>query len=157
MSAYVVDDRHIDALLTAALDLPLAGHQMRWLRPGEVKPTDYERGEVSGPTAAASFRQRVRQMEPSEATAVGRMLLLENAHSVSHRYKEPLDVPEYEYTRHGGLSPVAVLKALSGFEYQACEHPGWKGSEAYAFCDALRLEAIRRLPGYDAAEWEVTA
>ena len=156
MSAYVVDNRHIDALVTAALELPLPGHQMRWLKPGEPAPTDYKKGEAWGSTALANYQARARHMTASEATAVGRMLLFENMRSVSHRYDDPLDLPEYEYTPHDGLSPVAVLKALSGFEYQACEHPGWKGSEAHAFCEALRDEAIRRLPGYDAAEWEVT-
>ena len=158
MSAYVVDKRHIDALVTAALRLPHPGSQMRWLDPGAPEETDYQRGEVWGSTALASYRTRVRYMTRENATAVGRMLLFENMRSVSHRYDEPLELPDYDYTTYGlTLTPVQILMALSGFEYQACEHPGWENSEAHAFCEALQREAIRALPGYDdAGTWEIT-
>ena len=157
MSAYIVNKRHIDALVTAALSLPRPGSQMRWLDPGEPEETDYQRGEPWGETAVATYRTRVRYMTAENATHVGRLLLLENMRSVSHRYDEPLELPAYDYTAYRpSLTPVQVLKALDGFEYQACEHPGWKNSEAYAFCEALRGEAIRQLPGYDEAAWEIS-
>jgi hypothetical protein len=47
------------------------------------------------------------------------------------------------------------LKAISCYEYQSCEHPGWRKSEAHAFCEALRDMAIGCLPGYDDAPWEI--
>lgn len=53
--------------------------------------------------------------------------------------------------------PVAVLKACDGYEYQSCEHPGWRTSEACAFLDALRRKMIRALPGYADADWSVSA
>jgi hypothetical protein len=44
---------------------------------------------------------------------------------------------------------------LAGFEYQACELPGWVGSEAGRFVDALRHALIRALPGYSDGPWTV--
>ena len=52
-------------------------------------------------------------------------------------------------------SPVAVLKAISCYEYQSCEHPGWHTSEARQFCSVLRDHMISMLPGYDDAQWEI--
>jgi hypothetical protein len=40
--------------------------------------------------------------------------------------------------------------------YQSCEHPGWEESEARKFCQQLTEGAIARLPGYEAAAWEIT-
>ena len=156
MSAFVVDKRHIDALLTAALELSGPEARMRYLAPGEPEDTDYERGEPWGRTAVANARARVRYLTHENLTQVGRMLLFENMRSVGHRYDESFGLPEYEYECGKILTPVQVLKALRCFEYQSCEHPGWHGSEGKAFCDALRDVAIRELPGYDEAEWEVT-
>lgn len=50
------------------------------------------------------------------------------------------------------LTAVEALKAIDGYEYQACEHDGWEASEAKAFCEALRRALIGALPGYDAAD-----
>ncbi len=158
MSAYIVDEGHIDALVTAAMELTDPGWQMRWIELAPPEPTDYERGQVSGSTAVASFEARVRRMVPENASHVGRMLLFENMRSVAHRYDEALELPDYDYQRLARrLTPVEVLLAISGYEYQACEHPGWEGSEAHAFCAALTKEAIRKLPGCGEADtWEVT-
>ena len=78
--------------------------------------------------------------------------------SVAHRYAEDADEAAglYVYRRSGHpADPVAVLKALDCYEYQACEDGGWEASEALAFCEALRHRAVGRLPGYEAAPWEV--
>jgi hypothetical protein len=50
-----------------------------------------------------------------------------------------------------------VLAAIAGYEYQACEHDGWRRSETARFCQALRLAMVRRLPGYDQAPWTWSA
>lgn len=55
------------------------------------------------------------------------------------------------------LTPIAALKALSCYEYQSCEHPTWEQSYAHGWCQKLRQEAIGRLPGYEAAAWEINA
>lgn len=46
-----------------------------------------------------------------------------------------------------------VCKAIACYEYQSCEHPGWRTSEARAYCHALRVAWCKKLPGYEEAEW----
>ena len=46
-----------------------------------------------------------------------------------------------------------MLKAVSCYEYQACEHPGWLASEANLFCDALRHKLIGLLTIFGLASW----
>lgn len=148
MSAYIVSKRHIDAILSAELtrriDYPLS-----WYHNGQRK-----------------------QLDKFTADAVGGMLWQENVESVAKRYPNDKDgerpgpcgltmieVMAYKWepiSKNGipvYIEPIAALKALDGYEYQACEHDEWEASEAKAFCDAMRGNLIRRLPGYDAAPW----
>ena len=53
--------------------------------------------------------------------------------------------------------PLAVLKAISSYEYQTCEMPNWDTSEARTFCTNLREHLISHLPGYDAHPWIIEA
>lgn len=102
---------------------------------------------------------RHRKLSHETATEVGRMLLLENYKSVYHRYdsgpKVELEEPYSYHPTRFKKDPVQVLKAISCLEYQSCEHPDWKNSEAKAFCEALKDRAIENLPGYDGAKWEL--
>ena len=56
----------------------------------------------------------------------------------------------------GTFDPVKILAAINCYEYQACEHPEWKTSEARDFCEALRDRMIRMLPGYGNFHGHVT-
>lgn len=147
MSAYIVDENHIHALVAAAYTWDLY-----WYHDGT-------------PTHA---RHR-------DSDALGFMLWNENLLSIKYRYPDcgPNDRPGPIVDEEGGidaviehysyspfavsLSPVAILKAINGYEYQSCEHPEWERSEAKTFCDYLKGEAISRLPGYAEASWEVTS
>lgn len=86
-----------------------------------------------------------------------KMLAQENLASLEARYepKQP-GLPVFDFPRHPSkalhASPVALLKAVKCYEYQACEHDGWRASEAFAFCEALKGTLIRVLPGFDSAE-----
>jgi len=51
--------------------------------------------------------------------------------------------------------PLVVLSLIAGYEYQSCEHSGWKGSPAWEFCQALRVRMITELDGYESAPWEI--
>ncbi|HUZ55086.1 MAG TPA: hypothetical protein VMU94_21490 [Streptosporangiaceae bacterium] len=76
------------------------------------------------------------------------VLLAENRRSVNHRYADDEYQAPYVFTEiTGHLDPIAILKAISCYEYQSCEHPGWEASEARSFCEALRRRIIRWLPG----------
>jgi hypothetical protein len=155
MSAFEVSDTHIDVLVSAALQRR-HGDTLTWYhgdiagtRPGEALPSreDYL-------TALKAAR---REVNSENAETWGATLLAENRRSVNHRYDEDEIEAPYTFTEYAGhINPVAILSAISCYEYQACEHPGWKASEAHDFCEALRREMIRQLPGYGSAPWEIT-
>lgn len=161
MSAYVVGKTHIDALVTAGLRSGAGGSPLRWLAPVlEDQSGAYRRGEPWGPDAIRLYNARRRELTPETADRVGQMLWAENVQSVNHRYDEDRWEELYVYRPfpHGArrLAPVAILKALDGYEYQSCEHPQWESSEAREFSKALRRAMIRSLPGYDEADWHIT-
>jgi hypothetical protein len=146
MSAYIVDKVHIDVLVSLAIQ-GRTPSRLRWYHDDTSHEARWD-----------------------NADDVGRMLWRENLASVAYRYpddtsgKRPgpcdladADIEAYTHAAHGyQLTPVEGLQAIRGYEYQACEHPGWHGSEAYAFCDALRRCLISRLRGSDDAPWEWT-
>lgn len=156
MSAFMLDKRHIDYLISAGLTLPGRGDTLRWLMPAPVNPAAYERGNWAGAAAADEFRARARYLRRENAEHVGAMLTAENRRSVDHRYDEEELEDWYEFLAYDRrIDPVQVLKAIACYRYQSCEHPEWQDSEANAFCNALEHAAINALPGYDAAEWEI--
>jgi hypothetical protein len=140
MSAFIVGHDHIDALLTYAVD----------------RRTSYWTGKA--------------RIDITRATAeeIGRILLMENELSVRHRYPDdaPGDLPgtigenaeTYKFRPFmARLTPVVILKACNCFDYQACEHDGYRASMAWKIVDAIRHQAINDLPGYDGADgWDIT-
>ena len=62
MSAFIVGDRHIDAMLSAGLHFCMPGSHLKWLEPGEFASSDFERGEIWGPTAVATARALRREL-----------------------------------------------------------------------------------------------
>lgn len=145
MSAWLVSKTHIDAMVTAALS---TDHQpFSWYHEGERHELDY-----------------------TTADEVGSMLWAECARSVSYRYPDiaetgdwprPADFTEqqvfdYRFQRLAGFTSahiVQVLKAVSCYEYQSCEHPQWEASSAHALCQELKDRLVSQLPGYSAAPW----
>jgi hypothetical protein len=142
MSAFVVDDAHIDVLLDLATQFGATTrtHCLRWLVM----------------TPEIHFNRLDRQ----PLTDVGRMLLAENAASVGERYDE-LQQPValtylYRPTRRQ-FTPNQALKALDCYEYQACEHAAWEASESASFCRALRAAIVSNaIPQSKHDPWEWT-
>jgi hypothetical protein len=159
MSANMVGDSHIHFMVNAGLALPQYESALRWFvrdLTDEEKAEGYQRGAAWGPGAMEIFGRLRRELTKENAGWVGAMLLAENRRSVDHRYGEEEWEQPYEFRRLPGTpDPVAVLKAIHGFAYHACEHPEWQGSEAHKFCDSLQHTAIQRLAGYEDAPWEV--
>ena len=151
MSAFEVSNTHIDALVNAALRGDRHG-PLSWYF-GEIEWD----GDIDHYNAALAKARREVTRENAETW--GAVLLAENRASVNYRYTEDEIEAPYIFTEipgHlGALDAVAILKAIRCYAYQACEHPEWKASEARAFCDALTVQMINMLPGYDAAKWEV--
>lgn len=159
MSAYDVGPTHIDALLTAGIDMAGPANPLRWYWPEiTTEPGAYQAGEPWGEWSPALARERRHELTVDTADETGAMLVAQNYASVNHRYNETGEAPAYKFRRMGlDHSPVVVLQALDGYEYQACEGPTWRGSEAYTFCDALRRLCISKLPCPDRVNaWHIT-
>ena len=85
------------------------------------------------------------------------MLVDENAASVNYRYDEDdAYIYAYQQPQHTTWTDVEILKALDCYQYQSCEHPAWRDSQAHAFCRALEGRLIQALPGYDDAPWAIS-
>ena len=141
MSAFLVNDDHVDFLVTAAIEYRVM-HRM-----------------ADGWT----------QVDRTNADTIGMMLLAENAASVSDRYAHCDDLSADErgetaafyrfrhvngFGQRLGMLPVDVLKAIACYRYQACEHDGWSASGAAELCERLQSAAVERLAGYSDAQWE---
>lgn len=159
MSAFMVSTAHIDYLLTGGMSPAVIGRVNGPLRWFDEDPDEsaYEEGVAIPAGSLTWYEAHRRELTRATAGMVGAMLLAENRRSVDWRYAES-DIEEpylFREVDRPAPDPVGVLKALSCLEYQSCEHPGWRSSEARRFCDALRDFAIGQLPGYDEAAWAI--
>jgi hypothetical protein len=96
------------------------------------------------------------------AEEVGRILLEENVRSVNYRYGGRIGDDEknaaalYCFTYAARpLSPVQLIKAVHCLDYQSCETEDWETTQAWRICQAVLSAATGRLPGYEAAAWEI--
>ena len=130
MSAFIVSHDHIDALVTAARAL------------FHSASGDWRIGDAGVDVSADQF---------------GALLWSENHASVNHRYGaiRLRCCPAYRFRAvklpANGFRDLGVvgqaLMLLDCYEYQSCEHPTWKDSNARWFCDRLRAKLETQLPG----------
>ena len=137
MSAFIVDPEHIHVLLWAASRPTSPYGPLVWY---------YDNPSREG------------RLTDDAIDTVGQMLVDENAASVNYRYNEDdAYIYAYQRPRHTTWSGVELIKALHCYEYQSCEHPGWRTSQAHSFCRALEHRLIGELPGYDDAPWAISS
>lgn len=121
MSAWIVSEKHIDYMVTAVIRAELVADN------------------------------------PDE---IGRMLWRECLASVAYRYPndgdgerpgpvdfKDSDVDTYTWTETDELDAPELATTLRCYDYQSCEHPGYKTSEAKAIVDKL-------LAGMGKVDWE---
>jgi hypothetical protein len=153
MSAFVVDKSDIDRLVRAAL----YAHQSHY--PGDRRQMQWWRVDEQGDYAGwnklyelAETRAGDDYMQYVTPSYLGQILVSENVASVAYRYEDctpdagdlpgPCDayyMGPYVYSDpREDLTPGAVFELIDRLDYQSCEHPGWRTSEAHAFCVALR-------------------
>jgi hypothetical protein len=153
VSAFIVTKATIDYLVSAGLHQGI--HRLCW-HDSDPGPECYLEGQAIPSGSVAWSLEHRRELTMETAGRVGAMLWAENTCSVNWRYAESeLEGPYVFDRRAQTVDPVWTLKLLDCYEYQSCEHPGWEDSEARRFCDALRHDAIGRLPGYEAAPWDL--
>lgn len=126
MSAFMCDGRHISALACYAVDNRL------W----------------SSDTVSPDCPD-------TEQEKLGLLLHAENERSLRHRYQDwgDVDAFEFAFVQTIAVPPIQVLKAAHCYIYQACEHPEWKGCAVADILDAITHHAMRRLSGYEQADW----
>lgn len=127
MSAYIVDDAHIDAILSYA---NLRSRDLHFY-----------------PHVPYSFD------DTDDLTKVGMVLKAANFASVNHRYNEN-DEPDEPYTFRffRMITPVEAYKACRCLDYQSCERDDWAGSEAQRLIEGIERQAVRDMAnqlGYD--------
>lgn len=128
MSAFLVNDKHIDALLTWAIDT-----------------TEYQ-----------SPRKLDGMTVYDQPDLIGQILIDANYRSLSARYGDKDQPHEYKFKRHHrALSPVEVIKACDCLNYQCCEFEEWATTKAYRIMQDIREGAIRKLAGMEEAAWEI--
>jgi hypothetical protein len=131
MSAFIVADSHINAIVSWA-----GKHDVR-VRYGNPLKT----------WSVAGDEQDTAQL-----------LLRENIDSVNYRYGTELPLHPIEFNfKAPNLSAIECIKAIHCLEYQSCEHEQWNSSLACALLREIASVALRVLPGYNAARWEVVA
>jgi hypothetical protein len=148
MSAFVVSHSHIHLLVHTAMYGPPDARRT-W------HTFSYYHRTPNEPAGNSGTQHTIRPGDLDAADQLGQLLLSENVKSVNYRYPSDHGLPsdgDYSTLYRFGTSPrvsaIDVLVALDGYEYQSCEHPGWRTSEAHSFTDALRRAVIGHLPGY---------
>ena len=128
MSAFLVNDKHIDALLTWA-----------------INTTEYQTPrKLDGMTVY------------DQPDLIGQILVDANYRSLTARYGDKDQPHEYKFKHYPRtLSPVEVIKACDCLNYQCCEFDEWPTTKAYRIMMDLREGAISKLAGMEEAAWEI--
>jgi hypothetical protein len=135
MSAFVVPDRHINALVSYASALGVR----------------------------YSFGDQLFSVAGQEQEAA-QLLYAANVRSVAYRYAHiPEEADQdpnepFKFVREkmvlANYPPLVILKACDCYDYQACEVDDYYESQASALVNAIRKFTISKLPGYsDAKGW----
>ncbi len=145
MSAFVVSDQHVCALLTfASLDRRGVTFYLKHQALDCHKKADLQ-------TAAQILKDQciksvmIRYPKDTLETLPGPNDLRQEI--------------EFTYSPHPTLKllkPVDILSACSCYDYQACEDPDYGTTPARQIIETIRNNAVRRLPGYEQVAWEIT-
>jgi hypothetical protein len=132
MSCFIVDSHHIRALVSWA-----ALHRVTYYMPAgrqhvETAGDGQRVAELLHRANLAAFADRY----PREGAALA----------------EPFD---YRPVAASWLPAIQIVKACDCLDYQCSDWTGWPDSEARRILRAIREKAIRMLPGYEAAAWEL--
>lgn len=143
MSAWVCSKAHIDAMVTAAINLggSFSNERYGYLYFGEPS-------------------EKIN-LSPQDADKVGQMLRDTIVTGVSHRYpdddvsKGELPGPSggaavwylkpYKWEKTRELADGEIVSLISAYEYQACEHNEWAKTFGAKFCDHVKYKLLKRV------------
>jgi hypothetical protein len=129
MSAYIVDTKTIDRVVTAA-----------------IRNNHKRNGK-----AVLCYGG-----EEYDPTKLGQLLFKLNCAAVDHRYQEENPIPMYSFTEQYIANDVQLYKAITCFLYQCSEGEVWKG-EFYEEVETLKASLahniIAKTEEYENAAW----
>lgn len=128
MSAFIVSDTHINALV-------------RYASRNNVR-TFYG-------NPMAMFKVKDNEQESA------RLLLDENVKSVNSRYRDNETMSITYDPAAPILTAIEAIKAAQSLRYQSCEHSDYEDSIAFKLIEAIITDAIPRLEGYESAQWAI--
>lgn len=128
MSAFLCGDRHLDALLSYAVN-------KRDCYVGSEKITHGNATNFGATLRKENIRSLVKRYPQDEA--------------------EYASGYEYTFTPMATLTPVEIIKACNCYGYQTCENDDYVDSAAYNIITCIRETAIHSLAGYEDAAWEI--
>jgi hypothetical protein len=155
MSAWIVSKQHIDVLVRGALEQGGFHHHVRWYNVLPDHPGKFATPEGEGVILASQL---------------GQMLWRENHKSVNCRYSENRRTPPYVYeepseflfTKRDGWStpqtrvnPAVLAKQVHCYNYQTCEHSGYRSSKAHSLVLYLGYAVSSNVEGYEDTVWGV--
>ena len=130
MSAFIVNDFHINALVTYGVQQKA----QYWL----------------------TKDRRWVYFNEETAPAIAAMLYSENVRSVNSRYSERTRRAGFAYRNVPifWVRPEDIIKACDCLDYQSCEHKGWDRSNAKRALVAIRESAVSALTK-ETCTWEL--
>jgi len=140
MSAFIVTDEHITAMLSSVTSR----------HPGDG--AYYRRSEQYNDENGCQTIQHFG----GHTQYLGQILVDQNFRSVNCRYGEEYEAEKFvNKPNMRPRTPVEVIKLCDCYHYQSCETGDYYESEAWAIVNAIRERAIHNLPGYAEAEWTI--
>lgn len=129
MSAFIVSDTHINALVRYA-----SRHNVRAFHGNPL----------------AMFKVKDNEQATAE------LLLAENVRSVNYRYRDN-EIMTITYDPGAPiLTAIQAIKAAQCLRYQSCECDDFEESIAFKLIEAIIADAIPRLDGYESASWAIS-
>jgi len=145
MSAYICNPEHFAALAWRATEY---GHRNAVI-PGLRMSDRYETAQRIARELAAQNIRSVATRYPGDkdgerpGPCMGAQEIMDEAARIA----------DAMCIRPPQLSTVAYLKMCDCYEYQACETPDWRETDAHHQIMWIRKALIREMPGYDDAPW----
>lgn len=131
MSCFLVSDKHINAIVTYAIDKDV------WVE------------GLGVPNVSSSV------ITEDRAEGIAQILADANQASVNERYIERASSPDIKYECVDGLSAVEIIKLCTCYMYQSNEASSWNESMALRIVQAVINCAAIRVDGWNEAEWTI--
>jgi hypothetical protein len=139
MSTMLLSDTHINTMVYLAVARPFGGSRF---------------------SLTYYFGGKHHDIDHENAERIANVLKDANLKAFNDTYSDAnmtVEKMQWRYypTKVVNISPIAYIKTLVCYEYQACSWESYKDSEAEVIVKAMRSYGIQAVPGYDEAKWQL--